>query len=176
MRFKIALAALAATAAFASPAMAQTVDTATAQARGVVLLPLTISEVDPLNFGTVLASAVGGTVTIDADTGARSFGGAGGVTGIALDAGNRGLFDGLGTENQAVDITLNPVAVLTGPGPDIAVLSIELDTCACLFDSRVIPVGGGGAFQVGVGGTFDIAANQPNGLYTGNYSVTAEYQ
>lgn len=174
MRSKILLAALAATAAFASPAMAQTTDTAPAQARGVVLLPLTISEVDPLNFGTVLASAVAGTVSIDADTGARSVGG--GVTGIALDLGNRGLFDGLGTENQLVDITLNPVAVLTGPGPDITVVSMELDTCACLIDSRTIPVGGGGAFQVGVGGSFAIAANQPNGLYTGAYSVTAEYQ
>lgn len=174
MRSKILLAALAATAAFASPAAAQTVDTATAQARGVVLLPLTISEVDPLNFGTVLASAVAGTVTIDADTGARGF--TGGVSGIALDLGNRGLFDGLGTENQQVEITLNPVANLTGPGPDIAVVSMELDSCACLIETRTIPVGGGGAFQVGVGGVFAIAASQPNGLYTGAYSVTAEYQ
>jgi hypothetical protein len=128
----------------------------------------------PLNFGTVLASAVAGTVTIDADTGARSF--TGGVTGIALDLGNRGLFDGLGTENQQVEITLNPVAVLTGPGPDITVVSMELDSCACLIETRTIPVGGGGAFQVGVGGEFAIAASQTNGLYTGNYSVTAEYQ
>jgi hypothetical protein len=174
MRLKITLAALAASIAVASPAFAQTTDTATAQARGVVLLPLTISEVDPLNFGTVLASGVAGTVTIDADTGARSF--TGGVSGIALDLGNRGLFDGLGTENQLVEITLNPVANLTGPGPDIAVTSMELDGCACLIETRTIPVGGGGAFQVGVGGTFAIAASQPNGLYTGAYSVTAEYQ
>lgn len=174
MRLKLTLAALAASIAVASPAYAQTVDTAPAQARGVVLLPLTISEADPLNFGTVLASAVAGTVSIDADTGARSF--SGGVSGIALDLGNRGLFDGLGTENQLVEITLNPVANLTGPGPDIAVLGMELDGCACLIETRTIPVGLGGAFQVGVGATFAIAANQTNGLYTGNYSVTAEYQ
>ena len=174
MRFKLTLAALAATAAFASPAMAQTVDTAPAQARGVVLLPLTISEVDPLNFGTVLASATAGTVTINADTGARSF--SGGVAGIALDAGNRGLFDGLGTEDQQVEITLTPVGTLTGPGPAISVTNMELDGCACLIETRTIASGSGGAFQVGVGGTFAIAANQPNGLYTGAYSVTAEYQ
>lgn len=174
MRLKLTLAALAASIAVASPAFAQTTDTATAQARGVVLLPLTISEVDPLNFGTVLASGVAGTVTIDADDGSRSF--TGGVAGIALDLGNRGLFDGLGTENQLVEITLNPVGNLTGPGPDIAVLNMELDGCACLIETRTIPVGASGAFQVGVGGTFAIAANQDNGLYTGNYSVTAEYQ
>lgn len=174
MRSKIYIAALAASAAFASPAMGQTVDTAPAQARGVVLLPLTISEVDPLNFGTVLASATAGSVTIDADSGARSF--SGGVTGIALDLGNRGLFNGLGTEDQLVDITLNPISNLTGPGPDILVTNMELDGCSCLTETRTIPTGGAGAFAVGVGGTFAIAANQPNGLYTGAYSVTAEYQ
>ena len=174
MRFKIALAALAATAAFASPAIAQTLDTAPAQARGVVLLPLTITEVDPLNFGTVLASATAGTVSINADSGARSF--TGGVSGIALDLGNRGLFNGLGTENQLVEITLNPVGNLTGPGPDIAVTNMELDGCACTVETRTIPVGAGGAFEVGVGGTFAIAANQPNGLYAADFSLTAEYQ
>jgi hypothetical protein len=28
---------------------------------------------------------------------------------------------------------------------------------------------------VGVGGNFAIAANQPNGLYTGTFTVTAQY-
>ena len=174
MRNKVLKAALAATAAVTSPAMAQTVDTTQAEARGVVLLPLTISEVDPLNFGTVLASATAGTVTIDADSGARSF--TGGVSGIALDLGNRGLFNGLGTEDQLVEITLNPIANLSGPGPDIVVTNMELDGCACLVETRTIPTGAAGAFVVGVGGTFAIAANQPNGLYTGTYSVQAEYQ
>ena len=174
MRFKIALAALAASAAFASPAMAQTVDTESAEARGVVLLPLTLTNVDELNFGTVVASALAGTVSIDADTGARTVGG--GVTAIALDLGNRAVFDGLGTEGQQVEITLNPVAVLTGPGPDITVLSMDLDTCNCLSEIRTIAAGSGGAFQVGVGGSFAIAANQANGVYSGTFSVTAEYQ
>lgn len=174
MRLKMTLAALAATVALASPALGQTMDSAPAQARGVVLLPLTISEVDPLNFGTVLAGATAGSVTIDADSGARSF--SGGVSGIAIDIGSRGLFNGLGTEDQLVEITLNPITALTGPGPDIAVTNMELDGCACLSEIRTIPTGTGGIFVVGVGGTFAIAANQPNGLYTASYSVTAEYQ
>jgi len=174
MRLKICLAALAATTAFASPAFAQTSDTATAEARGVVLLPLTLTQVDDLNFGTVLASPLAGTVSIDADSGARSV--SGGVTAIALDAGNRALFDGLGTEGQQVDITLTPVAVLTGPGPDIAVLSMDLDSGGGFTQTRTIAVGSLGAFQVGVGGSFAIAANQANGVYTGTFSVMAEYQ
>jgi hypothetical protein len=175
MRFKIALAALAATAAFASPAIAQTIDTEPAQARGIVLLPLTLTHDtnQPLDFGTVTASALAGTVSIDADNGARSV--SGGVGAIALDLGGRAVFNGLGTEGQQVEITLNPVATLTGPGPDITVLSMDLDGCNCMSEIRTIATGSGGAFLVGVGGSFAIAANQANGVYTGTFSVTAEY-
>ncbi len=175
MRSKICLAALAATVAFASPAFAQTAATATADARGVVLLPLTLTRNAHLNFGTILASPVAGTVSINADTGARAVGG--GVTAIALDAGNRALFTGVGTEGQQVILTLTPVASLTGPGPNITVLSMSLDGVGGAFtQTRTIAAGSGGAFQVGVGGSFSIAANQGNGVYTGSFSVTADYQ
>src|SRR5688500_16167711 len=72
MRFKIALAALAATAAFASPAVAQTVASESATARGTVLQPLTLTEDSDLDFGTVLSTAAAGTVTINANSGVRS--------------------------------------------------------------------------------------------------------
>ena len=172
MRLKFCLAALAATTAFASPAFAQTVATDTAEARGIVLLPLTLTNDRPLDFGTILASPLAGTVTINADTGGRTV--SGGVTAIALDLGERATFDGYGTEGQLVDLTLTPVASLTGPGPAIVVLQMDLDSGGGYTQTRTIPVGG--AFQVGVGGSFAIAANQTNGLYTGNFSVTAEYQ
>ncbi len=172
MRFKITLAALAASVAVASPAFAQTTDTATAEARGVVLLPLTLTQVDDLNFGTVLASPLAGTVTINEDDGSRSV--SGGVTAIALDVGGRATFNGLGTEGQQVDLTLTPPATLTGPGPAIVVLQMDLDSGGGYTQTRTIPVGG--AFVVGVGGQFAIAANQANGLYSANFTVTAEYQ
>ena len=73
MRFTVYLAALAATTAFATPAFAQVVSaTATAEARGLVLQPLTLTKVNDLDFGTILASTVAGSVSIDADTGVRS--------------------------------------------------------------------------------------------------------
>jgi hypothetical protein len=172
MRSKILLAALAASVVGATPAFAQTTDTATAEARGVVLLPLTLTQVQDLNFGTVLASPLAGSVTINEDDGSRSV--AGGVSGVALDLGDRALFAGLGTEGQQVDLTLTPPASLAGPGPAIAVVQMDLDSGGGYTQTRTIPVGG--AFQVGVGGTFAIAANQANGLYSANFTVTAEYQ
>jgi hypothetical protein len=174
MRSKIALAALAATAAFASPAMAQTVSSDDAIARGIVLLPLTLvhDDTQPLDFGTVLASPLAGTVTINADDGSRTV--SGGVTAIALDVGGRAIFNGAGTEGQLVDLTLTPPASLAGPGPAIVVLDMDLDSGGGFTQTRTIPVGG--AFQVGVGGEFAIAANQTNGVYSATFTVEAAYQ
>jgi hypothetical protein len=178
MRFKLTLAALAATAAFASPAMAQTVVAdGDPQARGVVLSPLTLTKLADLNFGTVLVDNLnGGTVTINADTGNRTFGGAGGVTPVASDAGNRGSFQGTGDAGEQVILTLTPPAgnVLGGPGTaTIAVTSFVLDSAGASGASRTIPTGD--TFIVGVGGTFAIAADQANGVYTADFTLTAQY-
>ena len=176
MRFKITLAALAAATAFATPAFAQVVtDTATAEARGLVLQPLTLTKVDDLDFGTILASTVAGTVTIDADTGNRSK--TGGVTEVASNPGQRALFAGAGTAGQDVDLTLTAptggVLVSTTNSADVIVIT------NLVFDNgndTTRTIDNTGAFQVGVGGTFAIAASQPNGLYKADFDVTADYQ
>ena len=71
MRLNICLAALAASFVAATPAFAQAVS-AQAEARGVVVQPLTLARVQDLDLGTVVGSAAAGTVVIDADTGART--------------------------------------------------------------------------------------------------------
>ena len=176
MRFKFYLAALAATTAFATPAFAATVTaSATAEARGLVLQPLTLTKVDDLDFGTVLASTALGTVTINADTGNRTS--TGGVTQVASNNGQRALFAGAGTAGNLVTLTLSPptggvLVSTTNPADTIVVSSLVLDNAN--LTSRAI--GAGGTFQVGVGGTFDIAANQPNGFYKADFNLTADYQ
>jgi hypothetical protein len=178
MRFKFALAALAATAVFASPAQAQLVS-ATTEARGTILQPLTLTQMEDLDFGTVLSSAVAGTVSIDADTGGRTV--TGGVTAIVLDVGQRAEFAGVGTLGQLVEITLVPppgnVLNRVGGGATITVNQWDLDGGAAFdtFQTRTI-TDPDGAFLVGVGAEFNVAANQMNGLYTANFDVTAEYQ
>ena len=168
MRTKILLAALAATAAFASPAYAQTVS-ATAEARGTVLQPLTLTRIQHLDFGTVLSSAVAGTVSINADSGARAV--TGGVSAVATGPGSRGLFDGAGSVGQTVQLALTSPALLVSGANVITVSSMGVDSAGL---TRT--VNAAGTFQVGVGGTFAIAANQPNGLYTANFTLTAQYQ
>ncbi len=176
MRFKFCLAALAATTAFASPAFAQVVTaTATAEARGLVLQPLTLTKVDDLDFGTILASATAGSVTINADTGGRTV--AGGVTPVASNPGQRALFAGAGTAGQQVNLTLTPptgnvLVSTTNTADTIAVSSLVFDSNNALIRT----IGTTGSFQLGVGGSFAIAASQPNGFYKADFSVIADYQ
>ncbi len=176
MRFKFCLAALAASTAFASPALAQVVTaTATAEARGLVLQPLTLSKVDDLDFGTILASATAGSVTINADTGARTV--TGGVTPIASNPGKRALFAGAGTSGQQVNLTITPPTgnVLVSTSNTANQITIS----SMFFDSnnvRLRTIGTTGTFQVGVGAAFAIAASQPNGFYKANFDVIADYQ
>jgi len=178
MRLKLTLAALAAATAFATPAMAQTSASDQALARGTVLLPLTFSKVAgrDLDFGTVLASGTSGTVSIDADTGGRSF--TGGVTPLTVALGDRALFVGVGTDGQQVDIHLAAPTSLPRVGGGATVganLFLDTNGTGNATDRTITINDVNGAFTVGVGGSFDIAANQMDGVYEATFDVTVDY-
>lgn len=184
MRLKITLAALAATVAFAAPAAAQVVippASDTAEARGTVLRPLSVTNDEPLDFGTILVDgSANGWVEVDAEDGSRSVDGAGGVTLVALQPGGRGVFTVTSSQGLTVDLTLTPPVGMVlnhvdGSGNQVDITEMHLDNTAAgtLTDSR--PAGNGGTLVVGVGGRFQIDATQPNGVYTADFSLTAEY-
>jgi hypothetical protein len=170
MRFNICLAALAATLVAATPANAATgTRSATAEARGVVLQPLTLTKVTDLDFGTVAGSNALGTVSVDADSGVRTV--SGGVIAVPSSF-SRARFDGLGQEGQTYALTLaQPTGNLLYSGSNSIGGTLSLDSGGA---TRVI--GTGGNFTVYVGGDFSIAANQPNGTYTALFTLTADYQ
>lgn len=171
IRKLICAAALAATALGSAPARAQSVPALNnADGRALILIPLTLTRIDDLDFGGVIPSPLPGTVTVDASTGARAF--AGGVTGIASDAGNRAYFGGAGSPSQQVLVALSPPVSLSSAGGDtIPVLGMTLDGPPV---RTVDPVSR--TFFVGVGGTLQIAADQPEGEYSADFWVTAIYQ
>jgi hypothetical protein len=169
MRLKICLAALAASFVAATPAVAQQAS-AQAEARGVVLQSLTLSRISDLDFGTVAGDALlPGTVTVNPNTGIRSTGGA--VVGLPGTV-SRAQFDGYGSPNQQVLLTLNQPAggvLVNGTNNIGAVLSLD-------SGGTTRTVGTTGVFTVYVGGTFSIAASQAAGLYSANFDLTADYQ
>ena len=164
IRKKLAIAA--ALAAIGAPAAANPPATAPANAKALLLIPLSITKVDDLNFGTVVPSATSGTVSVAADGSGQSV--TGGVTPIPSGTAGRALFAGAGTAGQQVNIFLAPRANLSDGAGHTVPISLSLENAVVTIDSTR-------AFSVGVGGTVIIAANQAAGTYTGTFTVLAQY-
>jgi hypothetical protein len=167
----IAAAALAAIA-LPSPALAASSNTASAEGKALLLIPLTLTKVDDLDFGTIVSSNSSGTVALNATSGARTF--AGGVSGVPSAAGHRAYFGGSGTGGQQVVVVVVPPTQLTDAGGD------TIDVLALTLDNGGNPIRtidpAARTFFVGVGGIIDIAANQPDGVYSATFQVIANYQ
>lgn len=158
-------------AATAVPAPALAANSARANSEALLLLPLTLTKINDLDFGTVITSNSSGTIALNANTGVRSF--AGGVTGVSAAAGHRALFGGGGTGGQQVVVVVVPPAQLTNAsGNTIDVLALTIDNNGNPIRT-VDPVTR--TFFVNVGGILSVAANQPDGLYSAKFQVTANY-
>jgi len=155
-------------AAAAVPAPALAANTASANGKVLLLLPLTLTKVDDLKFGTVVSSPVAGTVTINAVTGVRTHNG--GITEVASDPGQRAVFAWAGTANSPVSFDLTyPASLDDGAGHHVQIALLYLQSASTFTDST-------GVVQVGVGGSLLISANQEEGLYSNTFDVTANYQ
>ena len=169
VRNLLAAASGAALAFTAVPASAATPVTQS-DGKALILIPLSLTKINDLDFGSIVPSAAAGTVTLNPATSARTF--TGGVTLVPSDAGFHGYFAGAGTPNQQVLIALSPpVELVSGAGDKIPVVGLTLDGPPI---RTIDPVSR--AYFVGVGGTLSIAANQPVGTYSANFWVTAVYQ
>ncbi len=85
-----------------------------------------------------------------------------------MRTGDRALFAGVGTDGQDVDIHLTFPAALgrVGGGASVgADLFLDSNGVGTPTDRTITINDANGAFQVGVGGTFAIAANQTDGVY-----------
>ncbi|MCY7281395.1 MAG: DUF4402 domain-containing protein [Sphingomonas bacterium] len=161
----VAAIALGATSVVAAPVASPTPPAG----RALLLVPLKLTKIDDLSFGSVIPSPVSGTVVINATTGARTI--AGGITAVPSDVGRRAYFGGAGSPNQQVIVTVTPPASLTSvAGDTLTVLALTLDGPPV---RSIHPVDR--TFFFGVGGIILIGADQPEGVYTSNYDVTANY-
>jgi hypothetical protein len=140
--------------------------TAPAAAKALLLLPLSITKVDDLDFGTVVPSSSSGTVSIAADGSGQSV--TGGVTAIPTGTESRALFAGAGSPGQTVNIFLAPPASLSDGAGHTVPISLSLESALVTIDSTH-------AFSVGVGGTVTVSANQAAGTYKGTFTVLAQY-
>jgi hypothetical protein len=94
------------------------------------------------------------------------------VTGASSAAGHRAYFGGAGSPSQQVIVTINPPATLSeGNGNTIIVLALSQDGSPIRSIDPATRT-----FFVGVGGILMLNANEPDGDYSANFTVTAQYQ
>ena len=169
MKRLLTLIAASATLALATPAAAAPVAASPpANARGLILIPLTLTKLQDLYFGTIIPSNLSGVVTVPAD-GSAPFA-SGGATLLSSDIGYRARFGGAGTTGQLVLINVtNPVLLPNGLGDNVTVLALTLD------GSPIRTIDPTRAFNFNVGGILLVNANQPEGLYQADFDVTAQY-
>jgi hypothetical protein len=142
--------------------------TASATATVVTVRPLTLVKTDDLSFGSLIPSATAGTVKIDPTTDARTA--TGGVT-VAGGTSSAAKFVALGLVNIYSNVTLPTSITLdrAGGGASMTVSAITTNGSA----TRLFP--GTSILDVRVGGTLNVAANQQEGDYVGQFTVTVIY-
>ena len=159
----------AALASVATPALAQVQPDQQATGEALILVPLSLTKIQDLDFGTIVTSNLSGTVAINASTGARTT--AGGIAGLPGDPGFRARFAGAGAASQQVIVVVTPPAALANTNGDlIPVLALTLEGSPI---KTIDPVTR--AFFFGVGGIIMVGANQPEGVYEADFDVTAVY-
>jgi hypothetical protein len=162
-------------------AKAQNVATGAGNAQAVIVAPLSLIKVADMDFGKILPSASGGTVTIEPMANACQ------TSAGVLEFGTcrAARFVGMGTKKMQVRFTLPNSINLTGPGTAMLVDEFTIGATASLVYNPGPGNGGGnkrweiqpasGLFDFGVGATLHVNPNQKPGVYTGTFSITAHY-
>jgi hypothetical protein len=132
---------------------------------------------EDLDFGGMIASPAAGTATINPQTGART------LTGGVTDAGGafrRGEFQGSGAPNRVVTLAINPspIVIANGAGQTMTInqLRVSVNGGGPQPFGPNHTIGPSGVITFGVGGRLNVAANQAEGVYTGSFSLTMNYQ
>lgn len=163
MSYMTKISAIAAVAAVALTGANALAGTTTGSASVTILSPITVTETAQLSFGSISSSATAGTVVV-APGGTVTYGG--GVTnfgGGAVPA----AFNISGTGNSAYTVVTDTSTLLTSGANSMTVDQFTNNASGSLT---------AGADSFNIGATLNVGINQPDGVYTGTYNVTVNYQ
>ncbi len=149
--------------ALSTPAFAATSNSATANATVNIVSPLQLTNNSGLNFGTVVGPFTGSVVRVS-NAGSRTCGSL-----TCSGTPSAANFTATGTASQNLKVTVDPSVTMTSGANSLSVdLSTDLPTGVATNSS--------GTATFGVGGSLTIPANTPDGLYTGTFNVSVDYQ
>lgn len=156
----MAVAAFLISGMSASNAMAAT---APGQAEATVVTPITIVNLQDLNFGGIVSDPTPGTVTVSAVDGTSTAT----VPQVSPPSTARAVFDINGDPNRAYNTNTSDTSVsLTGPGAAMS---------STLVIDRQPTLDGTGNDTLGVGGVLSVGANQVAGAYSGTFNIVVNY-
>lgn len=135
--------------------------TATATARANILRQLTVTRTADLDFGTIVTGAAASTVVISS-AGARTCGAGLTCTGT-VSAAN---FNIVGTVASVVTTSVGGTVTLTSGANNMSA-TLAGSGATLTLD---------GTDDYTVGGTLNVGANQADGVYTGTFTATVNYQ
>lgn len=138
-------------------------------ASAAIVYPLSLIKTGDLLFGNIASGPTSGTVTVDANTGARTV--TGGVT-LLGGSVSPASFTGAGSGLNLVIIQLpgTPVTLTRAGGTEtvkVTSLSVEGGQIRLLLSRR--------PFTFNVGGTLAVGPNQREGTYRGTFLITVNY-
>lgn len=154
-------------------ASASNSDVATSDASATVIVPITISAVNPqLRFGTLVPTGTDGTVTIDPSVASRSTVDVDTISGAPFGAA---VFRVDGEPGRSVDIDL-PTSISLSNGTETMNTDLFTSFTTPPGTTSNTPVLLGGLVIVNVGATLHVGANQEPGDYSEGFNVTVSYQ
>jgi hypothetical protein len=164
MKMLLISAGAVAALALSTPAFAAN-NTATANATVNIVSPLTLTNDNGLDFGTIVGPFNGEVVEVATD-GSRNCGGLT-CSGTTVSAANFTVKDG--TPSQNLKLTVDPSVDLTSGTNKLTVdLTTDLPT------GLVTDASGGAKF--GVGGSLTIPSGTVDGVYSGTFNVQVDYE
>lgn len=168
--------------AIAAPTAAQ--ESAAMDARVAIVQPLSLANTEDLDFGQIAVTAAG-TVVLTPDAAPTCA-----VTGGTIHYGTctAAVFEGYGQSGRTVRVKVPNRIDLTGPaGATMRVNPVTISANPTLGPPltggatsggfrryRIVSVDGSIEFRIG--GTLNVAANQPFGLYTATFEVDIAYE
>jgi hypothetical protein len=161
-----AAAAYTATGATAAPVSATSDATATAR----IIRPLQLTSTQNLDLGTIVLTGAGSysaTVSIDRAGGFDCDGGSGNV--VCSGTPQEAVYNVTGTQGQDLTIAAGNVT-LNGSNGGTLTLTPDFSSTLTLSNS------GTPGDDFGVGGAISVTDGTTDGVYTGTFAVTADYQ
>jgi hypothetical protein len=171
LRMTALAAAVAAVALSTEAAAAPVSATTNATAKARILRPLQLTSTQNLDLGTIVLSGAGAfTATIAIDrNGVFNCDGGSSTNVTCSGTTQQAIYNVSGTNNQNVTIAAGPVT-LNGSNGGTLTLTPDFASTVLLTNS------GAPGVNFGVGGSITVANTTTDGVYTGTFAVTADYQ